>query len=597
MNKGDKMRFDIILVTYNSAQWIQQYFNSILVSGDNLHLYNIIIVDNQSEDLTLELLEEYKLILQMKSCTMKIIKNKVNLGFGQANNIGFKYGTSDIVCFMNIDTEVLPGTFDHLEKEVNESATEVGLWEFRQLPYEHPKAYDIRTHYTSWSSGAAFAVRRKVYEQVGGFDPAIFMYGEDVDLSWRIRAQGYKLKYCPHIPIMHYAYEQGNQPKPAQFIYSTIYNSLLRYRYGNMRDILIGHIFAAMNIIRPKPCVYSRKRFVALYLKEMRHIPYFIKTRVKSSKEKHFKPCFIRMQYEQMRDGAFYYCELPLTQPLVSIVIRTCQRPEALKEAVASCLAQTYKNIEIIIVEDGQNHSEEMISHTFEDERIGYYATMDKVGRSQAGNIGMERAHGKYIGFLDDDDLYYADHVETLVKALEGSNNQVAYGMAEESQIIKLSREPYAYEEKQRSVFYKQGFNRVNLFYHNYIPIQCVLFERSLFLAYGGLDEKLDALEDWDLWVRYACHTDFTYIEKVTSLYRVPYQADESVARQEVLDTAMQVVRQKHYTYGVECSVGEIGEQIESILESYKILKLKRIGKNLKNKYPKLFKLLKKFKR
>ncbi len=571
------MKVDIIIVTFNSEKWINRYFTSLEKCIEKLKKINVIVVDNASTDDTLCLLNEHKKLNKTQYNSFEIIHNAHNLGFGQANNIGFKAGDSEIVCFMNIDTEVLPGTFDRLEKEVNESEEEVGLWEFRQLPYEHPKAYDICTNYTSWSSGAAFAVRRKVYEQVGGFDPAIFMYGEDVDLSWRIRAQGYKLKYCPHIPIIHYAYEQGSQPKPTQFIYSTIYNSLLRYRYGKVKDILMGHIFAAVNIMRPKPCTYSRKQFVALYLKEMRHIPHFIKTRVKSSKENDFKPSFIIMQYEQMREGAFYYCELPLTQPLVSIIIRTCQRPEALKEAITSCLAQTYKNIEIIIVEDGENRSEEMITHAFKDERISYYATMEKVGRSKAGNIGMERAHGKYIGFLDDDDLYYADHVETLVKALEDSDNQVAYGIAEESQIIKLSRVPYKYEEKQRSVFYKQSFNRTRLFYHNYIPIQCVLFERSLFLTYGGLDEKLDALEDWDLWVRYACHTDFTYIEKVTSIYRVPYQADESVARQEVLDAAMQAVRQKHYNYLVECSAGEIGEQIESILASYKILKLKRV--------------------
>lgn len=591
------MELDIIIVTYQSERWVESYLESLAKCSYDLKALNLIFVDNGSKDCTLKLLSDYQQTYGQIYRTFEIIHNAHNLGFGQANNIGFKTGTSEIVCFMNIDTEVLPGTFDKLEKEVNEGGKEVGLWEFRQLPYEHPKAYDICTNYTSWSSGAAFAVRRKVYEQVGGFDPAIFMYGEDVDLSWRIRAQGYKLKYCPHIPIIHYAYEQGSQPKPTQFIYSTIYNSLLRYRYGKVKDILMGHIFAAVNIMRPKPCSYSRKHFVTSYLKEMRYIPYFIKTRVRTNQMSDFKPCFIRMQYEQMREGAFYYCELPLTQPLVSIIIRTCQRPEVLKEAIASCLGQTYKNIEIIIVEDGENYSEEMITHAFKYERISYYATMEKVGRSKAGNIGMERAHGKYIGFLDDDDLYYADHVETLVKALEDSDNQVAYGIAEESQIIKLSRVPYKYEEKQRSVFYKQSFNRVRLFYHNYIPIQCVLFERSLFLTYGGLDEKLDALEDWDLWVRYACHTDFTYIEKVTSIYRVPYQADESVARQEVLDGAMQAVRQKHYNYLVECSAGEIGEQIESILASYKILKLKKFGKNLKNKYPKLFKLVKKIKR
>ena len=85
------------------------------------------------------------------------------------------------------------------------------------------------------------------------------MYGEDVDLSWRVEAKGYELKYCPNIPIIHHAYEEIRQPKCTQFMYGNIYNMLLRYRYGSIKDILIGHIYASINLIRPKPCIYSRK--------------------------------------------------------------------------------------------------------------------------------------------------------------------------------------------------------------------------------------------------------------------------------------------------------------------------------------------------
>ena len=49
------------------------------------------------------------------------------------------------------------------------------------------------------------------------------------------------------------------------------------------------------------------------------------------------------------------------------------------------------------------------------------------------------------------------------------------------------------------------------------------MFEKKLFDLYGGLDEEVDALEDWDLWVRFSLHTDFIYVEKTTSIYRVPY--------------------------------------------------------------------------
>lgn len=590
------MQIDIIVVTYNSAKWIENYFKTLKCSTSNLKQIHIIVVDNASIDDTFSTLCSIKEKEYHTFGSFKVIKQEQNMGFGQANNIGFQNTSSDYVLFTNIDTEILPGTFYELENEIKNSSSEVALWELRQLPYEHPKQYDILTQEVSWSSGAAFMIRREVYAQVGGFDPKIFMYGEDVDLSWRIRALGYKLKYCPHIPIIHHAYSETNKPKATQYIYSTTYNSLLRYRYGTIGDIMVGHLYALGNLLRPKPCDYSRKALVKTYIKQMRYIPYFLKGRRHLKRSETFHPLFKKMQYENRRLGAFYHCELPRDNPLVSIIIRTCQRPEILKQAVKSCLNQTYKNIEIIVVEDGFNYSEEILRNTFKDERLQYYATGEKVGRSRVGNIGMSKARGKYIGFLDDDDLYYAEHIEVLVRSLEKSTKKVAYALAQESQVIITSQVPYTYKEVSRSIFYKQKFNRSLLFYHNYIPIQCVLFEKSLFNEYGGLDESLDAMEDWDLWVRYACHTDFEYVEKVTSLYKVPYKAEQSVERQKVLDNAIKKVREKHKDYQVIYNAGNIGQEVEDILTLYKVIKIKEIGKNIKNKYPILFKLLSKIK-
>ena len=68
------------------------------------------------------------------------------------------------------------------------------------FPYEHPKIYDPVTQEAQWSSGAAFAIRCEVYERLGGFDEKIFMYGEDVDLSWRLRSFGYKIRYVAENP-------------------------------------------------------------------------------------------------------------------------------------------------------------------------------------------------------------------------------------------------------------------------------------------------------------------------------------------------------------------------------------------------------------
>ena len=81
------------------------------------------------------------------------------------------------------------------------------------------------------------------------------------------------------------------------------------------------------------------------------------------------------------------------------------------------------------------------------------------------------------------------------------------------------------------------------------------MFEKSLFEEYGGLDETLDALEDWDLWVRYSLHTDFLCIPKTTSIYRVPGNQEIDKKRQKDLDDALLIVREKHKAYQQTMSV------------------------------------------
>lgn len=538
--------FDIVYVTYNSEKWIKKCFSSWLDIDYDLKEVNIIIVDNNSTDRTIEFLKEFEKQYGEKFSSFFVIKEVKNWGFGKANNIGFSKGKDEIVCFFNIDTEIYPDTLYELQKDIENSEDKIALWELRQFPYEHPKLYDIITGEVSWSSGAAFAIRRNIYKDVGGFDEKIFMYAEDVDLSWRIRAAGYKLKYAPRVKIMHYSYETAGEIKPNQHVYSIINNLLLRYRFGGPRTILLGHILFWKVILRQESFLGARKKLLKNYWKHFRQIPHFIA----KGKYKKFKVAkFIGFDYSSIREGAFYRNFITDQKPLVSIIVRTCGRPSVLRETLLSLRKQTYDNIEIVIVEDGKEISKEMIEKEFSDLNIIYEATGQKVGRSKVGNRAMELSHGKYLNFLDDDDLFYADHVEVLVNTLLNSSNKAAYAFAFETPIIVESKEPYVYDLIDYRGIHKQKFDRIMLCHHNYIPIQCIMFEKDLYQKYGGLDESLDALEDWDLWVRYSLYTDFDCVEKTTSVYRVPYSFDVNEKRQEDLDDALDIVREKHKSY------------------------------------------------
>lgn len=553
---------DIVYVAYNSEKWIDRCFSSFLCSDYNLQNVNIYVVDNASTDSTVEKLYQAKQKLEGRTGGFEIIQSENNLGFGRGNNLGFRKGRSDIVCFFNIDTEILNTTLSELMKTVEQSEENTAMWELRQFPYEHPKIYNPVTMEALWSSGAAFAIRREVYEKLGGFDEKIFMYGEDVDLSWRLRSHGYKIRYVPRSVIMHYSYEEAGVVKPNQHVFGVINNLMLRYRFGGIKDILKGHLKFWFLMGVPSAFPHSKRMLLREYIRSFANIPHFHSSK-SHGKSKDFTPQFRMWDYSQNREGGYYVNKFPEELPKVSVIVRTCGRPAILRETLISLRNQTYPEIEIVVAEDGPDISGQMIKEEFSDLNIVHFATGEKAGRSRTGNLAMEKATGRYLNFLDDDDLFFADHIEVLVSQLIKGDNRAAYAFAFETPVEIHSRDPYEYTVKQYREVHKHEFDKVVLCHHNYIPIQSIMFEKSLFEEYGGLDESLDALEDWDLWVRYSLHTDFTCVKKTTSIYRVPFNRKINAERQKALDEALVLVRNKHKEYIQTVSVYDLAMMYE----------------------------------
>lgn len=534
---------DVIYVAYNSEKWIDDCFQSLINIEKPKQNLKIWIVDNHSEDLTVSKLELWKEKFQGVVEEFHILEMDSNLGFGAANNYAANLGKEEYICFINIDTQVFQDTFTRLEREIEDSNPTVGIWEMRQLPYEHPKLYNPINGDVSWCSGAAMTVRREVFEKVRGFDSHMFMYGEDVDLSWRIREKGYYLKYCPGVVINHFSYQYANEIKKTQFIYGIKNNLFLRYRFGSVIDILKGHVLFAMVLFGTVPKEEFRKAIFINYLKHFGEIPYWLKTR--SS----YRGKFQGWEFEYKRDETAIRLKRTESGPLVSVVVRTCGRPNVLREALLCLKRQTYENIEIIVVEDGSPISESMVKQDFAELNLHYYCTKEKKGRSHAGNYALEKTTGKFINFLDDDDLFFDDHIETLISELIEKRAKVAYSFGIESTIRVIGQEPYEYEVKRLRKRYADSFDKLRLCYENYMPIQCVMFSRTLYEELGGFDETLEYLEDWDLWLRYATQTDFVCVPKTTSIYRVPADKAVSRARQKNLDMALENVRAKEKNY------------------------------------------------
>ena len=91
----------------------------------------------------------------------------------------------------------------------------------------------------------------------------------------------------------------------------------------------------------------------------------------------------------------------------------------------------------------------------------------------------------------------------------------------------------------------------------NITPIQSVMFDREVYEKCGGFDEKMDALEDWDLWIRYALKFPFTFIERTTSLYRVPANKEEVQKRSQFLYEPLNDIRKKYQNEMINIQVSD----------------------------------------
>ena len=564
------MKFDIIIVTYNSKKCMDNCINSIENQKDfELKDINLYIIDNGSKDGTIDYIEERA--KKTKLGKIELVITGENLGFGKANNYGFQKGNSEYVFFLNPDTELLEDTIKQIKQGIEESSEEFAMWECRQKPYEHPKIYNILTGETTWASGACFIVKREVFKQVGGFDKKIFMYAEDVDLSWNIRLHGYKIKYLPKAVVVHYCYKEAGEIKPVQYYNSIINNLNLRRKYGSLRQKIAWYKHFINVLKSDTPFKTAKRNLVKAYFKNLKFIGHFTNWRRKLENKqdfKNFEPKFVYFDYECVRLGDFEPIETQLKeQPLVSILVRTCGRPNVLREALISIRNQTYSNIEIVIVEDGKNISEEMIKNEFSDLKIIYKATGKKQGRCKVGNLAMQLANGKYLNFLDDDDLFFADHVEILVQSFQKHPEyKIAYTTSFETRIEVKQREPkYEYIEESRDIVHNKPFSRVRLLEVNTFPIQAVMFEKEIFEKYGGLDEELENLEDWEMWQRFSTENTFLYVPKTTSLYRVPAKQKKYKERQCELNSYYEKAKEKINSRNIIVNAEELLKEIKNI--------------------------------
>ena len=201
------------------------------------------------------------------------------------------------------------------------------------------------------------------------------------------------------------------------------------------------------------------------------------------------------------------------SNPIVSVIVPTYNRPILLRRALESIVKQTFRNFEVIIVNDGGPDVNDVVLE-FKEKFSIYLETQEiRQGAGAARNIGLRRSHGKYVAYLDDDDIYYPEHLDVLYQCLERENGVFAYSDAyrvwsrfEGSECIQFERDrPYSI-----------NFSRFEILRHNITPTLCIMHTRKILDSTGIFDETLKSHEDWDLWIRISRWCELQHIPQTT---------------------------------------------------------------------------------
>ncbi len=198
--------------------------------------------------------------------------------------------------------------------------------------------------------------------------------------------------------------------------------------------------------------------------------------------------------------------------PLVSVIVRSMDR-STLSDALDSIALQTYPNVEVVIV-NAKGAGHRAVGAWCGRFPMRMVEKTEPLNRSRAANVGLHAAKGSYLSFLDDDDLFYPEHIATLITVLQNHTSaRCAYTG------IKVEH----YRDKHLEIIteFNEPFDQHRLWGRNFIPIHAVLFERSLVAKdQCGFDEDLDVFEDWDFWIQLAQYGEMVYADKITAVYR-----------------------------------------------------------------------------
>lgn len=478
-NEAATPTVSIIIPVFNALSLTKDCINSLSCEAHPVE-YEIIVVDNASTDHTPDWLKEEK----SRNPSLKVFAMEKNIGFGPAVNYGLRQSTGEFVAILNNDTIVARGWLKRLMEALGKD-TSIGI----VSPVTNYVGEGPQIDQDAKELPADITIIDQYAESIADRSDLIYEANRLVFFCVLLRRELIDL-----IGDLDESYERGNFEDD---------DYCLRARMAGYRLAIARNAF-----------VYHHGS-VTFKSNRISHSQYMEKNRVRFYK----KAGRIAVSARQLSAGSF------VKNNYISVILRTKDRPFLLQKALMSLANQTFRDFEVVLVNDGGKDVSSVLQGFQLHFPIKYIHSEISKGRTAAINIGWQAGKGNWISYLDDDDILYPWHLEVLFQSAESSKCKFVY--SDYNRALFLDEKKITPEILMGTTPWE--YSRRELLIQNNIPIHTWFYARECAEKIGLWDESLDRLEDYEFLLRLSAVYPFHHVKKVTCEYRYYVNSANSI--------------------------------------------------------------------
>jgi glycosyltransferase involved in cell wall biosynthesis len=495
--RGEMPLISVIIPSYNYGRFVGQTVASVLAQG--LQSIEVLVLDNASSDETAEVMKSF-----VTDPRVRYMRNRRNIGPSHNVLNGVRIATGQFMTVLMADDVLLSGHFlrllpllqEHPDSAVGYAP--VSFIDERGAPLASPRHPGYRD--TDYIGGRNEVTDLLIFDNY--ITPSSTIIRRDAFLtgwSWNSQLKGagdwdMVVQLAERYPNFIFANTPGAGYRVHQAQHSTEF-------YGSTAP-LEDHILIVEGVFRRgnEKCMQGKEREVSAHL--VRRLAQYPDEKSSSLAGRVRHLCERLEALARQGENALF-----------SIILTTYNRPDLLKDALASVGSQQLRDFEVILINDNGEPVEHLLADY--DFPITYIRQGRNQGLSAARNAGLKLASGRYIVYLDDDDIYLPNHLAVLAEAFEQHPYSVVYtGVEYVSERLEGGRR---IEVGRSQPFRHEVFDRDRLFAQNYIPVNTWAHPSDMMGVVGEFDTGLAAFEDWDMLLRLATRYPFVHVPVVTS--------------------------------------------------------------------------------